>query len=181
MITTNGTNKSQLAAKILKLASGMQEYLASKTFPLNGTVVKGSDVIKTLQQQLTLQAQAATAREAWQNATAAMQTQYTDDIKDLIPEIEKYVGTVYGVGSIEYLAMGFAVPKKRQASAATRAQAVVQGQATRKARGTLGKKERLAIKGVVQPAAAPAGSTSPAPSPVVAAPSAGNAGSGASH
>jgi hypothetical protein len=152
MMTSDRTSKNQLAAKILKLASGMQDYLANKTLALNGKAVKGSDAIKALQQQLTLQAQAATAHEAWLNATAAMQAQYTDDVKALIPAIKKYVETVYGVGSAEYLAMGFAVPKKPQQIAESKAHAVAQAKATRTARGTLGKKQKLAIKGVVAPA-----------------------------
>jgi putative protein kinase ArgK-like GTPase of G3E family len=163
----------------------MQEYLPNKTLVLNGKPVKCSDAVEALQQQLTLQAQTATSHETWQKDVAAMQAQYTTDVKDLFPEIQKYVGAMYGVGSAEYLAMGFAVPKKRQVSAVAKAHAVLQSQATREARGTMGKKQRLAIKGVVSPVTAVPDATSPsAPSTTsttTASTSSPNGANGQSH
>jgi hypothetical protein len=168
-------SKTTLSARIQELRTGLQEYLATKTLVLNGKPVKCSDVVATLQQQVTLQAQTAAAHKAWQEAVAAERAQYTTDVRALFVQIRMYVAAQYGVGSTEYRAMGFALPKTPQKTAVTKAQAVLQSAATRKARNTMGRKQKLAIRGVVPSASiAPASATTATPASAAASTSAPN-------
>jgi hypothetical protein len=83
-----------------------------------------------------------------------------------MPELKSYIGIMYGKTSETYATFGFATQQPVKATAAIKAAAVEKRAATRVARGTLGKRARKVIKGVVA-----------APAPVTPAP-AGNGSSG---
>jgi hypothetical protein len=86
--------------------------------------------------------------------------------------LKSWVLARFGAGSAEASEFGFAPRKKAEVSAETRAAAVAQNKATRAARLTISKKEKLKIKGVVPTAtapAAPAVTAASAPSPTLIA------------
>jgi hypothetical protein len=74
--------------------------------------------------------------------------------------MKSWILQLFGDGSTEATEFGYAARKKPEISAEDRAKAVELRRATRDARGTMGKKEKLKIRGVVPsvPASEPAGS-----------------------
>jgi hypothetical protein len=75
--------------------------------------------------------------------------------------LRNLVANTYGSSSEAYDDFGFTAPRKGKPSAKTKAAAVDQVLATREARHTMGKKQRLAIRGVVTPQDGAAAATAP--------------------
>jgi len=70
--------------------------------------------------------------------------------------LKGYILSTYGAQAVDVLtAFGIPVPKSRAVSAKTKAVAVDKAEATRKARHTMGKKQKQAIHGDVPPPATP--------------------------
>ena len=113
------------------------------------------------------------ARAKWLTAAAA-ENEKTTEAESILLGLKSHLVTTYGAKSQVVADFGF-TPKTKKTTAKTTAAAVDKRAATRVARGTVGKKEKLKITGVVAPetpatpaaqAAAPAasGATPPATS-----------------
>jgi hypothetical protein len=90
------------------------------------------------------------------------------------PGLRAWVLGQFGASSNEALEFGYSPRKVGTVTAAKRADAVKLGEATRKARGTMGKKQKLKIKGTLVAPTAPAAPAIPMPAPpaVTASPAA---------
>jgi hypothetical protein len=120
------------------------------------------------------------AYNAWLASVAAQRTDYATNIAPLMEALRHYVAAFYGGNSATFQSFGFVPHRKPQLTAKTKLQAVLQAAATRKARNTMGRKQRKAIRGVVQrPAIAPTRDATKLPAPTTTSRllSDGNAGS----
>jgi hypothetical protein len=178
--------KNDQSVVLQKIASGTQENLLTKTVVFGGKTWKGTDIVAAVQKQVAMIQATEAAHAAWIKAAGDEKTSYTDVIGPLVTALRGYIGVVYGVGSQVWLDLGFPPKRARnKPSAKTTTTAVEQRAATRKARGTLGKKQRLAIKGVtVTPVTAPeasAPSAASAPAATAASSSSPSGANGQSH
>jgi hypothetical protein len=161
--------QNDVSAMLRTAVSALQENFAQKTLMLEGKPWKEEDVVQAFQNQVAALQASTAAHTAWLKAVSDQKAAYTTVIVPLLKALRAYVATQCGTGSQTYLAFGFAVPQRGKPSTETRSTALLQSRATRKARGTMGKKQRLAIKGVVRPVTAAPAATSPsAPSATTA-------------
>ncbi len=135
---------------------------------INGQTMKVSEVGAVFQASLDAQTAVTSARGKYKVALttrAAAETQ-----RRLVDEgMKNYVIGRFGADSEAAHDFGYSLRKVTKPDAETKANAVKLGQATREARGTMGKKERLKIKGVL-PSDAVATAATAAPVVTSAAP-----------
>jgi hypothetical protein len=162
-------SKTTLAATLQQLITAGQKYLNNKTLVLHGKAVPSATVIATFQQQLAALQASDVARKAWMQATAEHHAAYASTVAPMIAQLKTYVLGAFGPASEEARAFGFQ-PKARTSSPLAKVVGAEKTRATRKARNTLGKKQRLGIRGAL-PAVVTV-QTAPVSSAPVAGPSA---------
>jgi hypothetical protein len=140
--------KNTLVLRLQKLINGLETYCNNRTLVLNGVAVKCNVLVQQLQSLLDLLQQVETTREAWQRAVAAAKPVTTNADASIV-QVKAYATATFGVGSEAYVALGFAPPRKRQATIASKVHGLVQRTATRAARNTMGRKQKLAIRAMV--------------------------------
>jgi hypothetical protein len=133
---------------------------AGKTFVLGGKAIKAKDLAAILQAAIAAVTEGAAAQINYR-ASIVKQKAAKATAAAYMPEIKSYIAIMYGKTSTTYATFGFAAPQPVKATPAVKAAAVVKRNATRAARGTLGKRQRSRIKGGGA-AAAPAASGSKA-------------------
>jgi hypothetical protein len=165
-------------ARIGQIVAGIQKYFANlPTIDLAGTSRTPADLIAMLQKALDAIKQSSNAKAAW---LAEVQTERNvlREISPVLRYIKAFVVSKFGdtVDSGQKLEdFGYTPRKVPAKKVAVKAGAIEQGQATRVARATKGKKQKAKIKGTVAPkpstdgkgtaAPAPAASTAPAVKP----------------
>jgi hypothetical protein len=170
MSTNNIPSKNAALALNQKVSAGVNKYFSKvKSITVGGTTYTPRTLLAVLSAEndaaeavdstrVQLSQQVATHRAAKASAGA------------LRSELRTYILGTYGAKAVQMLGdFGMSAPKYTgNKSAATKAQAVVQGKATREARHTMGKNQKKPIKGVVPStatqAAAPS-SSAPAATP----------------
>ncbi len=165
-MTTNTINKrTDRVAADQAMIDGIQKLLANiATLPVGGTNMTPADIVKVFQTRVDAgkAAQAAeTARTAAVKAdrdervkTAAFARAFRRIVLGMFQEDPNTLGI-----------FGLKAPKARKVKVTTKAEAVAKNKATRTARGTVGSKKKLAIKGQV-----PADNGGAPPPPPPAAP-----------
>jgi hypothetical protein len=150
-----------------KLAAGVQTYFApaNVTITVAGAVVTPAEMAAAIQSRLKATATAVTSHTAMKQAVAARETTMasTQSLVDAI----KQVALIMYANQPDVLTVFGIAPRKVPAplTAAQLAERAVKAAATRKARGTMGPKQKAKVTGTVAPEAAP----SPAPSPTASA------------
>jgi hypothetical protein len=165
-------SNSGIVSIVKNRIAAIQKYLVAEKaeIPVNGTVLKPSALMKLYQKSLDTRAAVTAGQAAHKGAITARDAAEGDRLA-ADENLKAWVLGRYGAGSVEAGEFGFAPRKAPAVTAATRARAVLQNEATRKARGTIGKKKKLAIKGVIPTStepAAPATSVTAAPPNAVA-------------
>ena len=156
--------KAKIIATYQAVITGINTDLGdTTTFLIAGATYAKADLVarfqaridaarKTLADRTTLHASVAAERSVEASAGA------------LRAGFKTYLQGRYGKDSPELQKFGFTPQKPVQRAAATTAKAVTQNTATRKARGTTGKKAKVLIKGAPEPTA-PVAPTAPAVTP----------------
>jgi hypothetical protein len=157
-----GASKNDQVIMLQTMGAAAKQYLANRTLVLHGKAMKVADVVELFQTQVTALQQADALRTSWSQAVATNRTTWASQIAPTIAALKTYVAAMFGPESAEYAAFGFAA-KQPKRSVVSKVAAVAQNLATRAARHTLGKKQRQAIKGVVQTPATPAVASASAP------------------
>ena len=166
-------SKASLAAKERKLIAALaKHFTGAAILTLNGVSYKAKDVQSVLQAHLDATSAADALRAEWQTAVSTAVAKAAA-VAGMLPALRAHLISAYGGSSATVADFGF-TPKKKATTVAAPATGVAKRQATRKARGTMGKKQKEKIVGVVQPAPIPSaaapkvepqtsGATSPAP------------------
>jgi hypothetical protein len=172
---SNPKNNDAIVNMITKRVNSVQKYLKTERaeIPVQGRLLNSAALLKLYQGSLNTRAAVTAGRAAYQGAIkerdAAEANRLAAD-----ESLKGWVLARFGAGSAEASEFGFAPRKQPDVSAATRAAAVLQNKATRVARLTMPRKEKLKIKGVVPTSTAPAApatiSTSAPAQPLVPAP-----------
>jgi hypothetical protein len=167
----NGNN-AVIVKTLTARINAIDTYLknANVEIPIDGALVAPAALTATYQASLAARTEVANAYAAYKGALAKRKVAETARLAT-DEGLKGWVLNRFGDGSTEATAFEFEARKKPVVSAETRAHAVAQNKATREARGTKGKKQKLKIKGVVPTDAAPADAAAPTP-PANAAPAA---------
>jgi hypothetical protein len=159
---SNPKSNSAVVTTINNRITAIQKYLVTEKaeIPVNGALLKPAGVIKVYQKSLKARADVVAGQAAHKGALTARAAAEADRLA-ADENLKAWVLGRFGAGSVEASEFGFAPRKAPTVSAATRAHAVLQNKATRAARGTMGKKEKLDIKGVIPTSTAPAAPATP--------------------
>jgi mono/diheme cytochrome c family protein len=122
---------------------------------LGGVQYSVADINAKIQTFLAAQARTVSALNAFHEAVAAERASNAE-AKAFRSQVQGYAIACHGKDSPVVAQYGFPAAGPRKTTAATKAVAALKVKATRAARGTLGKKQRAKIKGVVDPAIAAA-------------------------
>ncbi len=159
---SNPKNNNAIVTTLNTRITAIQKYLLTEKaeIPVNGALLKPAAVIKVYQKSLKARADVVAGQAAHKGALTARAAAEADRLA-ADENLKSWVLGRFGAGSVEASEFGFAPRKAPAVSASTRAHAVEQGLATREARGTVGRKKKLAIKGVIPTSAAPAAPATP--------------------
>jgi len=133
--------------ELQQLVAGTQKNLpATSTVDVNGQELKQADIVAKLQGWMPLFQQVDATNAPYRNAQQALQA--------AAPAIRQFVGLyrqalrqVFGKGSPLLADFGLSTTQHKTPTPATHVLAAARATATRKARNTLGKQERKAVKG----------------------------------
>jgi hypothetical protein len=147
------TSKANMQARDTKVIAGIAaNFKGATVFTFGGVDYKATEIQKLLQSRIDAASATDSAKAKWLTASAA-ETEATKESESVRLALKSHLITTYGKKSQIVADFGF-TPKTRQTTAETTAAAVVKREATREARGTVGKKAKLKIKGVVAPVTA---------------------------
>jgi len=153
-------SKTNRIASERKLQEGLEKQLGkSATVVLKGDKHKVSEILAILQERLDASEPVEKVKLAWITA-AQKERRVLEGSNELVADLIQYIKAVHGA-SPEALAEFGIVPKPRRLTAQERLETVQKAEATRVARGTMGRRQREKVKGVV---------TNDAPSPADATP-----------
>jgi hypothetical protein len=148
-ITMGNSNNGNSANPDASLLAGIQKNLSSQAFIIAGEPQTLAQVQAVLQGRVTLDQTVATAKAAYDGAVKAraanlaVTATYVHDLRQIVKAM---------FSSLPQTLADFGMtPNKPRTplTAAEKVLAVVKGQATRKARGTLGKNQKAKIQGTV--------------------------------
>jgi hypothetical protein len=161
------TNNDSIISLDMQRINGIKKYLTVPTteIPVGGAMVTPVVLTATFQKSLDTRAAVVTKRA---ELKAALADRASAESERRISDegLKAYVLGRFGADTPAALDFGYSARKTGVKTAATKAQAAALNKATREARGTVGPKKKLKIKGTLPPVEAHA----PPPSPPVVAP-----------
>jgi hypothetical protein len=151
------------------IVEGIQTQLdPARPFSLNGKEYTSVTLAALIQRRTDLFAAIERTKRQWLGTIAEYEA-LNEELAVVLPEFRIQLFGIYGRDNVEMLAkFGFAPPKKPVRTVDANAAAAAKARATRKARRTMGKKQRLKIKGTVPettPVVAPPEAQAPAVEP----------------
>jgi hypothetical protein len=145
--TTQAKDQQVINGIRQELQSMTTLYLASQTFTPQSLEV-------AVQRRIALANGILTAKAAWEQAIADYETSDAETTR-IVSDLRHLVIAAFGPDSEKLATFGFVPPKVPTLTPEQRALAVKRAKATRKARNTMGKKQKALIKGEVPPPAQP--------------------------
>jgi hypothetical protein len=159
------SQRATLAALLAALVNGINTELAGvDPFVFDGTTYPRADLLARIQAVLDAIARVKAARTALQQAVASQRAALAEG-RALRAGMKRNLQAKYGPTSPKLQLFGFTPARTPKPTAATKAQAQVKAKSTRVARGTKGKKAKLAIHGAPAPVAPATPPAAPAPAP----------------
>jgi len=142
-------NRDKILNQHRQAVAGMRKHFASApTIVLGGTPTTPTEAIATLEGAIHAIDAAVAAKQAFHGAVAEQHAAIAKGnvlLKDLKTLVKSQLGSSESVlGDF-----GFSSPSRQTPTEATKAAAVVKREATRKARQTMGKRQKANIKGTV--------------------------------
>jgi hypothetical protein len=157
-------NKTQRQNTNRKIVGAIKSHLRA-SITLAGAKYAPVTLAKMFQEGIDVADASDRAAKTWHLAVAA-EREKTEALAAVQTSLRNYVSATFGEASTEFADFGFVPRTVTPVDAATKANAVVLRAATRKARGTVGKKQKRKIKGTAVAPAEPAdpATTTPAAS-----------------
>jgi hypothetical protein len=147
--------KATIAALLAALVKGIQAELASvDPIVVDGTSYALVDLLARIQAALDAIAGVKATRTALSQAVTSQKAAVAE-AKAVRIGMKRYLQTKYGPTSPKLQMFGFTPARSAKTTVKVKAEAKAKAAATRQARGTKGKKQRLAIKATQPAAAAP--------------------------
>ena len=166
--TIKANRPSQLVAD-QKLVDGTKQLLSQiASFPVGGQDMTPAQIVQVIEGRIDKGKAAAAAADA---RTAAVKAD-RDERKATAPVVHAFRRIVLGMfleAPDKLGVFGLTPPKKGKAKVAVKAAAAIKVDATKKARGPIGKKQRAKVKAApaaTPPVATPPGAPAPTPAPV---------------
>jgi hypothetical protein len=154
-------------AQVQALIAGMQQHFPSGSFTLGSVAFTTASLVQELQSLASAMLKANTADASAKDARATLQTTAAT-VDPVIRNLQRFLVSAFT--TTQTLAdFGMQTPRVRKPlSTEARATATAKLRATRKARGTTSKKQKLAVKGdvtgvIVTPVTQPAVASPPQP------------------
>lgn len=142
-------SQTKLVSVNRSIIAGLQAYWPEQTLVLAGKTWSTDDLVAALTGENDAIAATSSAKAAWLKATATLQAEALA-AQALRAALHQYVLLRFGVDPVVLSAFGYKPPRKRgPSSPAARVIAAAKGLATRRARGTLGRKQRNAVYGAL--------------------------------
>ncbi len=169
-------NKTTRTNANRKIVNAIQKHLTG-TVTLEGVKYTPASLAKMFQKGIGIADATDAAKTQW-HAAVATEKQNTQELSGVQSALRSHVAALYGETSTEYADFGFAPKKVAKVDVATKAKAAQERAATRKARNTMGKRQKQEVTGET-PAApeptTPSATAAPAPTPAasIATPSNG--------
>jgi hypothetical protein len=141
------------------------------SIPIGGSTYTMVALEQLIQSRIDAVNRVITAKAQWTEATAAFKA-LDPQVSKVVRGLRDYVINAFGETSPVLADFGFEAPKKGTLTPEENVARAEKAAATRKARGTLGKKQKAKIKGAVVTTAPSAGvvaAPAPAPAPVAGA------------
>ncbi len=158
-------NRNEKVAVGMKQSECIRSYCGKAVIHFRGRALKAPEVVALYEEHIALLKQADEARSKW--LRLVQEADAKGVVVDALSKVcASYVANAFGEGSDAYRAFGLADGKRRKPSPETLVVAAEKRRATRKARGTMGMKQREAIHGSVDAGAQHAGAAPPAGAPV---------------
>jgi hypothetical protein len=162
-------NRSITQARDGQVIAGINKDLQNvSSLPLASSTYTMAALVQLVQSRIDAANTVANARAQWVDASATYETLNTK-VTQVVRDLRQYVISVHGQDSPVLADLGFTPPKRTALTPEELVARARKAAATRKARGTMGKKQKAKVKGTVG-TTAPA--TPPAATPPTAAPSA---------
>jgi hypothetical protein len=138
-------SQSNVVSANNKVIGGLQKYMPKKTFVIAGKVWSTQDLVQTFTDENGEIAASTNAKAEWVKAAASVKANRAPN-EALRAAIHQTVLVQFGADPTVLDAFGYAKPRKATpASPETKIVAAAKRVATRKARGTLGSKQRKAL------------------------------------
>jgi hypothetical protein len=178
MSVSTSKSKAAALARVQALMAGAQKRFPNASFTLGKTVFTTASLVQLFQSLIAAMTALSAAQASAKDAGAAL-TDLEAKVNPVIRLFQRFVVSTFGAAATELADFGMQ-PEKARTPLTTeqRAAAKAKAKATREARGTTGKKAKLAVKGdvigvevtpITAPKVAPApaaATTSPSPQPV---------------
>jgi hypothetical protein len=166
---TSKQSKATALAQVQALMAGTEKHFPNGSFTLgNNTYTAASllQALKSLEDALTALNAAHSSTKDAVNTLRATETK----VAPLLRDYRSFLRATFSTASAQLADFGLAPPKARKPLASDkRVAATAKMRATRTARGTTSKKQKLAVKGdVTGVIVTPVTSTGPSPSPTAA-------------
>lgn len=158
--TSSARTKLNLETSDQTLVAGILANLSDvETFVLPSGTFAREDLVGAIHDRIAAAEATKSSKNTW-HASVQTERQAEADIRPIRKGMQQYVASRYGADSLKMAEFGFTPVKARKTTVRTKAGALDKAAATRLARHTMGKKEKLAIHGT--PAATTAGSSTAA-------------------
>ena len=142
-------NRDKILNQHRQAIAGMRKHYASApTIVLGGTPIAPTEAIATLEGAINAIDAAAAAGQAFHGAVATQNAAIAKG-RAVLKELKALVKSQLGSSESVLGDFGFNSPSRQTPTEATKAAAVVKRAATRKARQTMGKRQKANIKGTV--------------------------------
>ena len=167
-LVTSKARNSRLGNATKFLAGFRKHVLPAQSLVIGGVTYTYDQLQASLQGTIDAESAVLTTRAAWQNAVKGEKDKRTQN-RPFLDALTQTVVAMFGT-SVETLAdFGLAPRKPRTVKPATKVLAAQKNLATRKARNTMGKKQKAGIKGTVSAPTTPAPTEPSTPKPAPAA------------
>jgi hypothetical protein len=141
-----------------QVIDGIQKFFAQQaTLAFGSRTMAPADVVKVFQDRIST-GKAVVQAEASRTAAVKADRDKRAETARVVSAFRRFVTATFTESPDTLATFGLKAPKASKKTVEVKGQALAKGKATRKARGTMGSKQKKAVHG-----AAPAASSSPAP------------------
>jgi hypothetical protein len=142
-------NSSTTQAHDAQVLVGIQKHLLNTpSLPIAGSTYTPADLEKLVQSRIDSAGTVAAANATWHSTVTAHEA-LNAKLTPVLRGLRQYVLNAFGETSPVLADFGFSAPKAATKTPEQKAAAAAKAKATRKARGTLGKIQKKAVKGSV--------------------------------
>lgn len=141
--------RGELVILLESTGDAVERLFAGRKLHVEGKARTPRQVATLLRGHARKQRAADALYKAWLRATRSLRAELRDAVIPTMFSLRDNAQGIFGSASLEFRALGFKPRKPRAQSAESKKLAAEKARATRKARGTLGRKQRRAIKAAV--------------------------------